>query len=659
MSGYVDIAGSGTLSVATPASIPPPRPPTPPAPPRKILTASAMKMEPRDSEARRLKQADWQKQAFSYVKTIPELGYASRFYSKYLKRVRLFPALRDANDSLTPITTGPPVDLLDRIQDPGGGRSQIQGSYGRLMFITGEGYLFGRNLRQPGKERWMFVSAAELEMSNNKIIWRPTEGSSGQEFDDGNAVAYRMWSPDPERSGDAESPMKSALEIAEELRILTKAVRATAVSRIIQGILKVPSEISFGSDAPGLDDDPEENPFLADLIDHIVGAIENAGTAEAATPFMAEGAGEFLSYLEWIKMHDPATDYMEKELRKEAVERLSVGLDMPPEILKGMAEANHWGARQIMHDAWRSHGAPVAEQMCDDFSEAYLRPALEEVGYEDWEKVVIAYDDSKVVVSPDRSEDADKAYDRGQIKDEAYLDLKGFDQAMKATEEDKRFHLAIKLREPAFLKGTKYELDEPEPAPGIPGPDPNGNGKLPAEEMPPLPGPAGVSRRESRSLELQGAARLALLRCRELAGSRIRSNLRKTDRRKHENMVHLAQIEGKPNTFVAAILGHEKLAELGLSDALALVKTGTESFVTFCLESGIEEQQALALAQVIETYAAKTLYERRLPQFPAGFDAQLERAIEISLMREEEVVRHNNDSLARLCGLLGGEVIAA
>ena len=64
------------------------------------------------------------------------------------------------------------------------------------------------------------------------------EGATPKEYTPAQADAYRMW-PDPERSGEAESPMQSVLEIAEELRILTKAVRATAVSRMLNGMLKV------------------------------------------------------------------------------------------------------------------------------------------------------------------------------------------------------------------------------------------------------------------------------------------------------------------------------------------------------------------------------------------------------------------------------------
>jgi hypothetical protein len=616
---------------------------------RKIITASAAQLtRSRDDKEQRKSATSDQAKAFHYARIIPELNYASRFYSKMLKKLKIYPARRDARDQLTPIASGLPVDLLERIQDPGGGRSQILGSYGRLMFISGEGYLFGRNL-ETRRERWSFVSTAEIELSDGVIKWRPTESGTPQEFRLGSdAQIYRMWSPSPERSGEAESPMLSVLEVAEELVLLGRSVRATAVSRILQGILKVPSEISFGSDEPGVDDDPEENEFLADLIDHIVGAIENAGTAEAAAPFLAEGAAEFLRELEWIRMHDPQTDYLEKELRSECVTRLSIGLDMPAEILKGLADTNHWGARQIIHDTWRSHGAPVAEQFCDDLSEAYLRPALEEAEYENWDTVVVAYDDSEVVVSPDRTEDADRAYDRGQLSDEGYLKLKGIDDALASSDEERKIWLALKLRDARFLKGTRFEVEDESPVAQLPGPQRSRDNKRPAEDGPPNPGPAGVSRQESRSLAVRGAAELALLRCRELAGSKIRQQNKR-------NPGITAQIDGRPAAAIAFILGPEAVTALG-TDPLHLVRGGTDQFVTLCLEWGIEDAQARALGQMIEVHAARTLFEPRLPEFPAGFAAHIERANEISAELEEEIVRQNNLSLARLSGMIGGEI---
>jgi hypothetical protein len=616
--------------------------------PVRIVTASAMKVRPtQPSTYRERRTYTWQRKAFIYSRIIPELNYASRFYSKMLKKLLIYPAYRKTDDTTEPIKEGLPVDLLDRIQDPGGGRSAILSSYGRLMFMIGDGFLFGRDLGKP-RERWAFVNPDELEITENGYLWRPTESGEPQVLPKATTEAYRMWTPSPERSGEAESPMQAGIEVAEELDLLTKAVRTTAVSRMLNGLLKVPTELSFGAEEPGLDDDPEANPFLQEMLDHINGIIENPGSAEAGGPWIAEGAAEFLDKLEWIALHNPQTDYLERELRREAVDRLSIGMDMPPEILKGMAEANHWGARQIMHDTWMSHGQPVAEQFCDDLADAYLRPALAEANFERWREVVIAYDDSKVVIPPDRTDDADKAKDRNGVSDEYYRTMKGIPESAAPSDEETRIYLAVKLRDPGFLKGTKYELEEPEPAAMPPGPEANQDAKPPAEEGPPAPGPAGVSREESRAAIVRGAAELALYRCREVAGSRIRTQIRTRSKGSPE----LGAIDGTSNCHVAATIGQRRLEEMGLAQPLVLVRTGTDGFRALLEGWGFDYSQAKTLAEMILVYAAKTLYEPEIPALPPGFLAQVARMRELSL--EQATVDQNNDSLARLTEHLQG-----
>ena len=582
------------------------------------MTASAFRVEGKDTPTKQRMGAEWQRRALTYVDLVPEFSYASRFYSRMLKRVRIYPASRESDDQTKEITEGPAVELLDRIQDPGGGRSQIQGSYGRLMMITGEGYLFGRDLGDEA-EKWSFVWTGEVEKNDDgEVLWKRSSEAEPVVYEPGQAELYRMWTPHPFRSNDPDSPMRANLEIAEELLILTKAVRSTAVTRMLNGILKVPSELSFGPAEGGVDDDPELDIFLSDWFEHITDAIENPGTAEAAAPFLVDGAAEYLEQLSWIKTHDPATDYMERDLRKEAVGRLAIGLDMPPEVLLGLADANHWTGRQIVHDMWRSHGAPIAEQLCDDLAEAYLRPALREAE-EEWQNVVVAYDDAAVVVSPDRSEDADSAFDRGALGYKGYRKLKGIDEAMAPTPEEHEEYLALKMRDPQML-------DEDFRPPGERGPSRDPEDNTDAEEGPPVPtNGRDVSREESRaaSARIVGAAEMAVIRCRELAGSRLRTH-QKAKPEVFEG------VNGLPNAVVAATLGTEIVNELGGKESLELVKGGTEAFRSLLLGWGFSLSQAEALAEMVHVFAARTLFESEQPKLPSGFAAQVERMREVS-----------------------------
>jgi hypothetical protein len=381
------------------------------------------------------------------------------------------------------------------------------------------------------------------------------------------------------------------------------------------GIVTLPQEMTFGAAEPIGDEDMENDIFLADYAEHVTNQIENPETAASKVPFALVGPYEYLDRVNWIKTHDPATDYMEKDLRTEAIKRMALGLDMPPEALLGMTDANHWTAKQVMHDMWRSHGIPKAEQFADDLAEAYLRPALEAEGFARFDDVVVAYDDSQVVISPDRTEDADQAFDRGQINEPAYLELKGYPPSYASTEEDKKIWLATKMRAPELLKGTPYYVEPPAPPPGIPGPAAANGRNGDASNGPPSPtGGRNGSRQESRtaSAHILGAADLALLRCRELAGIRIRHKCPDC-------------APGSPNAIVASVLGQEDVG-----DPMKLVNGGGDGFQALLVQKGVDESFAASLRQTLEVYAARTLFDDKHPALPAAFTAQVDNAMEVS-----------------------------
>ena len=415
--------------------------------PGRNLVASAYRVGDRDSDYDRRHKLPWQDQALEVVKIVPELGFASRFYARMLKQLRIYPAKIDDREQIKEIRTGPPVEVLSRIRDPGGGKSQLLWSYGRLMFITGEGLLFGREL-ETERERWSFVWNGEVDVETDtkgrpKKIVHKLSGQTTREYSPEQAVLYRMWTPSPERSYEAESPMRAALQIAEELIGLTQAVRATTVSRLTNGLLFLPTEIAPPPAEAGSDEDPYSDPWSEDLLNHIATQIENPGTAAAAAPLVSWVMGEHIEKIKWIQIHDPQTDYMERDLRKEAIDRLAYGMDMPPEALKGLGNTNHWASMQILGDMWKSHGAPVARQFCDELSAAYLQPALREMDFPDWQQVIVDYDASQVTVKPDRSDDADTAAKLAMVGGRGYRIMKNIPEEWAPDDEERKQILEV------------------------------------------------------------------------------------------------------------------------------------------------------------------------------------------------------------------------
>ena len=576
---------------------------------RRALVASAARVTPKDSaHIARLKMA-WQDRALFYHDEIGELHFASKFYERMMKPLRIYPASIDLAGKFNAIETGAPVELLARIQDPGGGRTSILGNYGRLMFITGEGFLFGRNL-ETDDERWMFVWRDELKFDDRGRVTQvraPNLGPEGyEELPEGSAVAYRMWTPHPRYSGHADSPMRAVLDIAEELLVLTRTVHATATSRLVRApFLLFPQEISPGPVQPMGDEDPLADPLGEDIAEHLEESIKDPASAAALSPYILYGSYDYIDRIRTVELHNTQTDYLERDLRMETIKRLALGLDMPPEALTGLGGTNHWAAWAIQDDAWRAHGAPIAEQFCDDLGEAYLRPALREMGYPDWNSVVVTYDEAAIVVNPDRTKDANEAWDRGAIGYKAYREALRFPEDAEQSEDEHEEWFALKTRGQVLPSEAEEGQIVEGPPPGEPGP---------VSEQTNLPQDAS---------RIRGAAELAIIRCRELAGSRIRA-------RNQSCPECLSAANNQPNAAVAALIGPENLSRLDAPPPLQLVSGGASGFTTLLSSWGYTELQARAVSELLESLAARTLFDHQLPEVPNGLIARLQRLREVA-----------------------------
>lgn len=591
--------------------------------PRALVASAAKIASSRDVEKTKAYRQGWQSRALAYYETVGEIRFSSLFFARQLARVRFFPGLLEDDGTIKPIDEGEPVDLLVRIRDQGGRPSRVQYDYGRLMFVTGEGALFGSDLDNEDDERWRFLWLDELQFQDDGTAQR--KDSAGKLTGE-KGTAYRMWTPSPRWSDLADSPLRSVLDIAEELLLLTSAVRATAVSRLTNGIFLLPTEASPPPVDPGKDEDPEMSPFLSQFVEHIQAQIETPGSAEARVPYLLEAAYEYLDQVRWLQTSDPKNDYLERDLRMEAIKRLAISLDFPPEALLGMSDSNHWTGQQVQWDMWRSHGIPLAEQFANDICSAYLRPALRDANYADWQDVVIGYDDSQVVVSPDQTTVADEAMDRVAISFEGYRKLKGIPEDMAPSEEEKAFVAGIKMRDPV-VAGLE------EAAPAVRGPQaPAEVGQNGKALTPPQPTQGRVvSRQEARTASIVGAAHLALRQCRAKAGARLRAKvLRPPQHGPGPCPECIEAIVDIPNAHVAAALGTDLLESLAQNDPLALVKGGTDDFKGCLEEWGISGDNANVLCERIESYAAKSLFQKDVPDLPPGFSSHVEHALEVS-----------------------------
>lgn len=571
------------------------------------LSASAVRIDRQTAAELRKVSEQWQDKALMYYDLIGEIHFAAGFYSRGLTGLRLYAAELDDDGEVSVTNNALARAALARVRDPAGGRDMIIATYARLAFITGEAFLLWE--RRDGIETWEVVSGDELRMTGDDTYVRVSAPSlrdageyklvEGEPQEDGEAVAYRIWTPHPRHSKWADSPMRAILDVCEELVLLTHAVAARVTSRLAgNGILTWPDELSDGGeeldgeDVPG-DEDALADTAIEDFVESAVAPIENHGSAAQVVPFILRGPAEFLKpeYLRWLQVRNPEEDYKEAGLREEAIRRIALALDLPPEALLGMTDANHWSAWQVDETIWKTHLKPIAQALSANLTSAYLQPALVEAGMDAEEagRYVVAFDEAAIVTKPDRAKDAQAAFDRFVVGPKTLRDSAGFNDDDAPTPEE----LEVMYLE-AGITAAEPVVEEP-----VVDVDVEVEEELPEEE----PEDDGTDEAEA---SLASAARFAIRRSRAVAGNRIAAAVQGKG----------VELERVHPALLASHLGPERVAELVGIAAEELVRGSCAAdLVALGVEAGMSLNHSEAFAERVELHAAATLYEAN-PSWP-------------------------------------------
>ena len=614
------------------------------------LTAAATRVtKTRAGDFRRLEQP-WQRRALQYYEMTPEAHFAATYQGNMMSQVRLYVAKIDGTER-EEIDDEKIVAYLDRVHDPGSPeRSELQRSFGRLMLLTGEGYLLASGTGDEDEpEAWEFVSTSELRVDADGRLRRfkapggagvvyevPADDVDSDEafklLDDMQAVAYRMWRPSPKHSAMADSPMQGVLDLFEELLLLQMAVRARVRSRLSSaGLLILDESISL----PALDGradqaNPREDRLMKMMIDHMMKPIADEGSASAVVPFMLRTAVEEGRSIKDLALHlrfsDPNETYRETGLRTECIERIATGMDFPADILKGTGDMTHWNAWQVDEQVAKTLIFPICGLLCANITDSYLRPALKADNVKDWQDYVVWYDPAAIIAHPDQSAAARELYDRGELTGLLLRDAHGWSgEEDKPDDEEVIEWMAKDKRDPVLFK-----TGEPAPEPML-GPDgmplplkegeiPPTNGQGPNQpqekdaamtQKKPPPTPVAASAAPILTTQILGASEAALDRARELAGSRLRPYQRRCGE-------CFEGLEAVPNTALVAALGQDGLEKMEAPAPTELVAGATRTFQATLRRMGLTDEWAATIGDAVEAHAARTLLEEE-PGLPASF----------------------------------------
>jgi hypothetical protein len=177
---------------------------------------------------------------------------------------------------------------------------------------------------------------------------------------------------------------------------------------------------------------PEEaaDDFEDQLIDAMTTPIKDEDSASAVVPLIIRGPAELGDKIHQFKFErsfDPAL----AERSDRVLERIMQGLDVPKDIVTGLANVKYSNALQIDESLYKAHIEPLMLLIVDALTVMYLRPYLIANGYSEAEvkNVCIWYDPSLVATRNDRATDADSGFEKMAISYDTWRRAHGFSES--------------------------------------------------------------------------------------------------------------------------------------------------------------------------------------------------------------------------------------
>lgn len=389
----------------------------------------------------------WQQECWRFFNVITEYHQGITWVGNMLSKARLL-VYEDGVPSQN-------LAVQQILEDFFGGSDQ-HGEYlrqaGIHMSVPGEYYVVGYE-DEDGDDVWRVVAATRISY----------DGSGWKIFNEDAIttplLVMRVWRPHPEDNRLSDSPSRAAIPVLSQIEQLSMHVSAQADSRLTSaGFLLVPSEVSF-SGVPGAN---EADPTVADslegadalvkmMMDVMALAKANPASASAKIPIVIQAAAEYLKEVRFMDMWTQLDTHAET-LRSESLRRLANGLDMPPEVLQGTADSNHWSAWAADEASIKVHTEPLLAVICAALTQGYLRPQLmAELNMEKdaTKSFIVVADTALMRVRPDKSKAAIELHDRMIVSDETTRRENGFMESDKPSDEE--FAIMV-LR--GLLKGT-------------------------------------------------------------------------------------------------------------------------------------------------------------------------------------------------------------
>lgn len=452
----------------------------------RVLRAAGVKIERMSAERMRAiagNKQTWQSRAWSYRDAIGELRFALQYRARAISRAQFFIAQTvDDEDEPVPVSlrsekddkTGEPTERsrvitaderLCAAAEAELARLPLDSGYGfagiwsENFDVAGECYLHGRRIDDPAggepEEEWAIRSILDIDVQGSDITLKDELGqprrldlADPSRDHEGTEELYRLWVPHPARAHLADSAFNALEDVLEDILLAGGEIRAASRSRqAANGIWPVPHGMTLMKNTKKDGSEPEDqsSSFILDITAAFLAPITNEGDPGSVAPIIITGTRED------IEVASKSFIRFDRETNPEVIARLEFGLkrmgtsiDLPPEIITGMAEANHWTAWQIDAATFRHYLEPSLRLMVDSLTTAFIRRALLAQGFAPAEvkQIRVWYNADNITENPNRRQDALDARAAGAIGDDPFRAALGFSAADAPTAEERLLMIA-------------------------------------------------------------------------------------------------------------------------------------------------------------------------------------------------------------------------
>jgi hypothetical protein len=375
------------------------------------------------------------------VQALPEVGNAIEWRCKGVSRANLYVAERGPDGRAgNPTTNLAVINATASLLSPERMPPFMEAAC-RMQTVPGEAWIFGYEddnaIRKRDRLQWTVLDESAItDAGDDSFQVRYAHLGQRREtvWKRGESVnpLIRFWNPDPREPWRAISPLHHVVPVMKALIKMTDLVPAIADQRLVgPRMLAVSDRLEPPPATPGHKFSEDE--LMNEIVKAVDAARRDPGKVDNLVAILLRGdlTEKVFEKLEW----SAEFPQLAVEITELLMRRVALGMPLPPEVVLGEGDTNHWGQWFNEESAVKFSIEPVVAQIAAALDQFWL-PAILKASRISPEDYVIGYDIRTVMLRPDRSAIVIQLHDRGLVSDEATRRETGMNESDKATPEE-------------------------------------------------------------------------------------------------------------------------------------------------------------------------------------------------------------------------------